>query len=408
MTAGAVTPSETAQIGIEGLRSTRAIVDLDAVAANVRAIRSSLPASTRIMAVVKANAYGHGAPWVAASALAAGASLLGVATVGEGIRLRKAGIADQIVLLGSIAQGEVPEALRWELDITVAERRLLETVQQRVREQILDSAPRIHLKIDTGLRRYGCPPHAASALAARLRSDPLLQFAGVCTHFASADEPLERFTDDQLASFEAAIAELAREGEAVPDRHVANSAAVLRGIGCRFEIVRIGIALYGVPPSDDVPLLPGMRPVMGIESRIARVFDLTPGDCVGYNRTFQADCPMRAGLVPIGYADGYRRSFANGGWVGLNGRKARVLGRVSMDQIVIEIPGDADTVVGDVVQIMGAGVHGSGPHVGELAAIAGTNSYEILVGIRGRVPRVFMESNRTSAVHFAASDGESD
>jgi alanine racemase len=385
-----------------GLRATRAFIDLDAIAGNLRTIRESLPPRTRIMAVVKADAYGHGAPWVANAALKSGASLLGVATVGEGRALREAGIDSQIVLLGAIDPGEAAGAVRGRLDVTVAEPALLQAVQDAARDVAPVEPARVHLKIDTGLRRYGAPPELSLALAARIAADRNLSFAGVCTHFASADEPEEPFTAEQLRRFDAAVEQLKRDRLRVPERHVANSAGILRGIGCDVEMVRLGIALYGVPPSDGVAILPGMRPAMRIESKIARVFALAPGESVGYNRTFRADRPMRGALIPIGYADGYRRSFSNSCWVGIKGRRARVLGRVSMDQIVVELPADIEAEVGEPVHVLGGGGDSDGPSVHELARQAGTNSYEILVGIRSRIPRVFVKSGEVVGVRGEA------
>jgi alanine racemase len=389
------TPSDAC---LRGVRATRAYIDLDAVAGNVRAIRRSLRPATRVMAVVKANAYGHGASRVAAAALDAGAELLGVATVGEGRALRATGIAAPIVLLGAIDPDEVTEALRLGLDVTVAEATLLEAVQEAARRIQLQEPVRIHLKVDTGLRRYGSPPEQARVLSMRIAGDPYLSLAGVCTHFASADEPAESFTDQQLERFVAAVEGTVRDGGRLPDRHVANSAGILTGRGCDYEIVRLGIALYGVAPSPEVGLLPGMRPVMRIGSRIARVFALEPGDTVGYNRTFRADRRLRCALVPIGYADGYRRSFSNRSRVGLHGRRARVIGRVSMDQIVIGLPDDVEAKVGDRVEILGGDGADGGPAIDELASIADTNAYEILVGIRERIPRVYLRAGEIVAV----------
>ena len=389
---------------LPGVRATRAIIDLDAISGNVQAVRGILRTGTRIMAVVKANAYGHGAPLVAATALEAGAGLLGVATVGEGKALRNAGTAAQIVLLGAIEPSEAEEAVRLGLDITVAEPTLLEAVQRAARGSPSRAPARVHLKVDTGLHRYGADLEQVPSLAESLVTDPHLSFAGVCTHFASADEPLETFTADQLGLFHATIDLLRQHGLPIPERHVANSAGILTGFGRDLEIVRLGIALYGVPPSTEVPLLPGMRAAMRIESQIARVFRLEDGDTVGYNRTFRSDQPLKAALVPIGYADGYRRAFSNAAWIGMKNRRARVLGRVSMDQIVVEVPADLDVKVGDPVDILLATRECGGPTIDDLAQLAGTNSYEILVGIRDRVPRVYMRGGENVAVSGGGID----
>lgn len=380
------------------VRATRAYVDLDAIATNVRALRGALPESTRLMAVVKADAYGHGAPWVANAALQAGAALLGVATVGEGELLRAHGIEVPIVLLGSIDAGEALAACRAGLEITVAEDRLLDALQETALAASLPTPVSVHLKVDTGLRRYGALPELAVTLAQRISSDPRLRFTGLCTHFASADEPGETFTDEQSEVFARVVAELSGAGIPIPARHVANSAAVLTGKSGDCEIARPGIALYGVPPSNDVRLLPGMLPAMRIESRISRLIPISPGDTVGYNRTFRAAQSTTGALIPIGYADGYRRSLAGKAWVGIAGQRAPLLGRVSMDQIVVAFPPRCAAQVGDSVHVMGGVPEFCAPSIADMAEMMETNTYEVLVGIRQRIPRLYVQNGNVVAV----------
>ncbi len=380
------------------IRATRAYVDLDAIAANVLALRGALPEATRLMAVVKADAYGHGAPWVAKAALQAGAALLGVATVSEGELLRAHGIEAPIVLLGSIDVDEARAACLAGLEITIAEERLLSAVQAAAQEASVSAPVAVHLKVDTGLRRYGALPDLAVALAQRIASDPRLQFAGLCTHFASADEPAEPFTDEQAQVFARVVTMLREAGISIPARHVANSAAVLTGKSGDCEIARPGIALYGVPPSNEVVLLPGMRPAMRIESRIARLIPIDAGDTVGYNRTFRAAKSTTGALIPLGYADGYRRSLAGKAWVGIAGQPAPLLGRVSMDQIVVAIPPGCGAHVGDPIHIMGGGPDLCSTTVADLAEIMETNTYEVLVGIRQRIPRIYVKHGEVVAV----------
>lgn len=388
----------------EAIRATRAVVDLDAVADNVRALRGALPPQTRLMAVVKADGYGHGAPWVAGAAVEAGASLLGVATVPEGELLRHHGLDVPIVVLGAIDPGEAAAAIAADLDLTIAEGRLLEAVQLAAREHGDTLQAGVHLKIDTGLRRYGTLPEHAVSLARQIAEDEHLAFRGICTHFASADEPDEPFTAEQRSRFDRAVAEIREAGVPVPPRHVANSAGVLTGQSGDCEIARPGIALYGVPPSDDVQLLAGMRPAIRIESRIARVVPLAAGDTVGYNRTYRAAGPALGALIPLGYADGYRRSLAGKAWVGIAGERAPLLGRVSMDQIVAQIPDSVQASPGDPVQIMGGAPEFGAPSIAEMAALMETNTYEVLVGIRGRIPRVFVRGGEIIDVRRASGD----
>ncbi|MCD6058817.1 MAG: alr [Thermomicrobiales bacterium] len=395
------------KLDIRGIRATRANVDLDAIEGNVRLLRGALPESTRLMAVVKADGYGHGAPWVARAALNAGATSLGVATVGEGQLLRAHGIDAPIVLLGSIDASEAAAACEAGLEITIAAERLLESVQRAARAESRTSQVPIHLKVDTGLRRYGSTGSEAVALAVRIAGDPHLSLAGVYTHFASADEPDEPFTADQLREFDHVVDRMRGAGVGLPPLHAANSAGILTGRGTGYAVARAGIALYGVPPSSLVPLLPGMRAGLSIESRITRLFSLTPGDTVGYNRTFRATSPMRAALVPIGYADGYRRALSGRAWVGIDGQRAPVIGRVSMDQIVVEIPRGAQTHVGDAVFVLGGDPVSAAPSIGEMADLMGTNAYEVIVGIRERMPRLFFRGGELVATRVSVDGSTS-
>ena len=389
---------------LDGFRATRAIVDLDAISGNVRTLRSMLPATTKLMAVVKADGYGHGAPWIAAAAVEAGAASVGVATVSEGEELRRHGIDSPIVLLGSIDPAEALSACRAGLEITVADDLLLDAVQRAVRTISPRTTTAVHLKIDTGLRRYGILPAEAASLAVRIANDAHLRFAGVFTHLASADEPNEPFTIEQLRQFESTVASICDAGVTCPPLHAANSAGILTSQGTGYDIVRSGIALYGVAPSPGVPFPPSMQCALRIESRITRIVPIQAGDSVGYNRTFRAQDSMRGALIPIGYADGYRRSLSGRGWVGIDGCRARVLGRVSMDQMVVEIPTGARAQAGDYVSILGGEPESGAPSVENIAKLAATNSYEILVGIRRRVPRIFLRDGIVVGVRSAGRD----
>jgi alanine racemase len=376
------------------VRATRAIVDLDAIAGNVTALRRLVPPRTRFLAVVKADAYGHGAPQVAATVLAAGASILGVATVSEGVILRRCGITAPILVLGSLDPSDVRAAIAADLEITVADPDLVAIVEQ---EAASSPAPiALHVKIDTGLRRYGALPEAAIHLARRIDQHARLRLAGISTHFASSDEPEEPFTAGQYAIYQRVVAELASAGIVPGCLHVSNSAALITGVGVEQGMVRAGIALYGMPPSDEVPLPAGVRPAMRIESRVARVTPLEPGDTVGYNRKWRAESPMSGVLAPIGYADGYRRGLFGKAWAGLHGQRAPLLGRVSMDQTVFAVPSGVSVRVGDPIHLMGRPEDGA-PTAADLAAMLETNTYEILVALRARIPRIYLRGGEVVA-----------
>jgi alanine racemase len=327
--------------------------------------------------------------------------MLGIATVGEGRVLRAHGIDAPIVLLGSIDAAEAAPACEAGLEITVASEWLLDSVQRAARAVGHTEPVSVHLKVDTGLRRYGATAAEAVRLAIRVARDPHLRFASIFTHFASADEPEEPFTIEQLQEFEQVVDAVRSAGVSLPPLHVANSAGILTGRGTDYGIARPGIALYGVPPSAEVPLLSGMRSGISIESRITRLTALAPGDTVGYNRTFRVSSPMRGALVPIGYADGYRRALSGRAWVGVNGWRARVIGRVSMDQIVVEVPDGAEAALGDVVTVMGGNPQAGAPSIEEMAELMGTNAYEVIVGIRERVPRIYFRDGKPVAVRVS-------
>jgi alanine racemase len=374
----------------EPLRATRAIVDLDAIAGNLGALKALLPERTRVMAVVKGNGYGHGAPWIARTALAAGASLLGVATVEEGRELRAEGIAAPIVILGSIDPAEATRACRLGLEVSIGDERLLRAVQGAARAPGIDEPVAVHLKVDTGLRRYGALPDEAVPLAVAITRDPRLRFASAFTHFASADEPEEPFTATQRERFARTVDAMRAAGAGPEARHMANSAGILGGLSDDYEIARAGISLYGVPPSEAMTLPPGMRPAFRLESRVMRVIPIAAGDSVGYNRAFIAERPTSAMLIPIGYGDGYRRALAGKSWVGIGGRKAPLVGRVSMDQIVAEVPEGLAVQPGDRVVLAADDASLGAPSIHELAAMMGTNPYETLVGFRRRIPRIYL------------------
>lgn len=370
---------------LRGLRATRAEVDLDALSGNIRALKSRRPATTTFMAVIKANAYGHGSVPVARAFLDAGATHLAVATVGEGRRLRAHRITAPIMILGSIDPWEADEAVALNIDLAIATHDLYDAVLAAAIEQ--GKQARIHVKVDTGLKRYGAPPEIATELARRAMNDETIQFVGLFTHFASSDEADPAFTLDQHAKLRKLQDAWAAEGIRPEDVHCCNSGAT---VWSDFDgMVRPGMIMYGVPPSDDIPLLPSMRPALTLRSRVQRTFVVESGESVGYNRTWFSDRRRQAALIPVGYADGYRRELSSKGWVDISGHRCDVLGRVSMDQIVVGIPDEADVTVGTEVIVMGGDGSSAAPTIEQVARLVGTNPYEILTGITARVPRVY-------------------
>ncbi len=377
-------------------RATRAIIDLDALASNIRILGASLSRDTGLMAVVKANGYGHGAVMVARTAVEAGATWLAVATVDEGAMLRQAGITVPILVLGPIDPSEARAAVAARLTIAIGGPDLLDPLRQ-ASEACQHGPLSVHVKIDTGMRRYGVLPSEALALAQTIVDTPALRLTGVFTHFARADEADETPTRLQAERFDQTIAELRRAGIAAGLVHAANSAAALRSRAYDYDLVRAGIAIYGIPPSSDVPLLPGMRQVMTLRSRIRRVVRLLPGEGVSYGASYRARESECVGLVPIGYGDGYHRLLSNRAWMGIGGWRAPVAGRICMDQTLVRLPEGREICPGEEVVVFGAGEAGE-PTLPELAGLAETIPYELATAVSSRVPRWFIRGGRIVAV----------
>jgi alanine racemase len=384
-------PTVAAVCALPG-RTTRAIIDLDAIAVNVMTLRDLLPATTSLMAVVKGDGYGHGAVMVARSAISSGATMLGVATVGEAAELRDHQVVAPILLLGPCDMSEVRRALELGVEITVADPGLLDAVDAVSAE--MGRVARIHLKIDSGMHRYGASPADALAIADRIAPLEHVDLAGFSTHYATADDTGHVASAQQAAIFEQVAAQVrVRVGRPFA-LHSANSAATLRGMANGTDIARCGIAIYGVAPSREVNLPTGMRPALSLFSRLARVHVGRAGDGVGYGHTYVCAADEWFGLLPLGYADGYRRALSNKSWVCISGRRCPDRGSISMDQTVVGDLLETDQP-GDLVGL--AGPLSSGPGFDELAELSGTIPYEMLTGLSRRIPRYYVASGRVVA-----------
>jgi alanine racemase len=362
-------------------RPTVATVDLDAIRSNVAALT---PASALLMAVVKADAYGHGAVPVARAATEAGASWLGVALVEEGIELRQAGIAPPILVLTEFPPGSEREALDAGLTPAVYTQDGL----RRLVRAASGTAVGVHVKLDTGMHRAGLPWSQAEAfcrdvLEAGLRID------AVWTHFATAGEPENPFLDVQLSRFAEAAAAVRGAGIEVPMLHAANSAAAMLRPDTHFDMVRVGVAMYGVSPGQALEVAAAaLRPAMSLVSRVAVTRRVPAGDAVSYGLTYRLERDATIAIVPVGYADGYPRSLSNRAQVLIGGHRHPVAGTVTMDQVLIDCADD-DVCAGNEVVLLG----NQGDEritAGELAGLAGTIGYEILCGVGARVPRTYV------------------
>ncbi len=379
-------------------RPVWAEVDLDAVARNVRLLKGQAGGAV-LMAVVKANGYGHGAVAVARAALSAGADRLGVICVDEGEQLRRAGIDAPILVMGHTPPTDAARLVDLSLTATVASRPTAEALARAAAERGVRLA--VHLKVDTGLNRYGLTPAEALALAGWLRNLPSLQVEGLFTHFASADEADKGYTLEQHSRFRAVADGL----DWVPIRHAANTASLLDMPELNLEMVRPGLGIYGVYPSDAVRRDLGLLPALSLRSRIVRLTALAPGDPVGYGCTWRAARPSLVGLVMCGYADGLPRSLSSRGSVLVRGRRAPIVGRVCMDMCMVDITDVPGVIVDEEVTLIGR----QGEEeitADEVAELAGTISYEILCGISARVPRLYLRAGEVAFWQTLAQEAE--
>ncbi|HVA91713.1 MAG TPA: alanine racemase [Chloroflexota bacterium] len=365
-------------------RLTRAIVDLGRLQDNVRAVRAWIGPNVALMAVIKAGGYGHGAVPVARAALEAGARWLGVACVDEGLALRVAGIMAPILVLGHAATAEVSSAVQGRLTLTLGTVTQCEALAAAARAS--HTPVTVHLKIDTGMGRFGILPEQIFKVASILRATPSIVMEGCFTHLARGEEEPSRATNAQLEVFEQALRDLRREGIDPPVLHAANSGATLISPRAHYSLVRTGLLLYGYRPDPTVAPGLALAPVMELHSALVRVETLPAGTRIGYGHTHMLAEATRVGLVPIGYADGLPRAISGVGYLVVGGRRTPIIGRVSMDQCSLDLNDVPGAKEGDPVCVMGE--QGSANvWADDLAAWAGTVSYEILCGISLRVPR---------------------
>jgi alanine racemase len=380
---------------VNGGRWAWAEVDLDALDHNVRVIREVV-APAAVWAVVKADGYGHGASAVAEQALRSGAAGLCVALAQEGVELRRAGIEAPILVLSEQPPDQLGEMLAAGLTPTVYSAAYIDALAAAVSSQ--EASCDVHVKVDTGMQRVGAQPGHAAALVAQVRGlEPHLRAAAVYTHMACADDPASPANTAQLESFAQVLAELDDRGLRPDCTHAANSAGALAHPRSRFDMVRAGIAIYGISPGPGVDDLTGdLRPVLSLRARVSLVKRAAAGTHVsyGWRHTFARETTVAT--VPIGYADGVPRRLGTlgdqpGTEVLIGGRRCSIVGVVTMDQLMVDV-GDADAAVGDEVVLIGH----QGEHtirVEDWARRLGTIGYEIVCGISSRVPRVRRSSS---------------
>src|SRR5512138_1835342 len=372
-----------------GGRPVWAEIDLDALEHNVRLL-AGRAAPARLWAVVKANAYGHGAVACGKAALAAGAHGLAVVCVDEGEELRAAGVEAPILVVGYTPATDAERVVALRLRPTVGAPDVVEALAAAARRA--GSTVPVHLELESGLNRHGLRPDELVALAERVRATPGLEAEGLFTHFAAAEEGDQRFTRRQFD----VLREVSARLPFVKERHCSASASVLLDREMSLDAVRTGLSMYGSRPAPWCGTETDLRPVMSLRARVARVLDVERGATVGYGRNWAAARPSRIALVMCGYADGYRRSFGNRAHLLLRGRRAPVVGRVAMDMCMVDVTAVQGAQVGDVATLIGRDGD-ERVDADELATLADTISWEILAGITARVPRLYLRGGEVVA-----------
>ncbi len=367
-------------------------VDLKAIAANVEALKAYVGPQVEIIAVVKANGYGHGEVAVAKAALAHGATRLAVHRMLDGVRLRQGGITAPILVLGYTPPSGLPMVIEHQLTQTVIDVPVAEELAR------LATGPTpIHIKVDTGMSRYGLFPHQVLDFIRAVERLPHLYVEGLFSHFATADEADRAPMLAQWRAFLSLLEELERAGVIIPLRHICNSAATLTLPEAHLDAVRPGLLIYGLAPTDAVPIPFPLHPALTLKSTVVQVKELPAGVGIGYGHTFITERPMRTALVPIGYGDGYHRLASNRGAVLIHGQRAPIRGRVSMDQIVVDVTHIPDVALGDEVVVLGA--QGADRITAEeIARWTDTIPYEVLTSIHMQIPRRYYSNGMTLQV----------
>lgn len=373
-------------------------IDLDAVRHNVRVLAHSLSPSTEILAVVKANAYGHGAIPCAKAALEAGATRLAVATAEEALELRKHGLQAPILVLGAFDPTYAEAYPVHNLTASLSDpesARLLAEAARRARGQVS-----VHLHVDTGMTRLGIPAKKAEFLAHQIFVSDFLSLDGVSTHLATADEAATAFASLQLARFREVLDRLRKEGLPTGTVHVANTAAILRfGPEVEYQAIRPGLGLYGIPPAKDLASAANLAPALSWKTRVVRNERVPAGTFVSYGRTHQTTHPVRILTLPVGYADGYPRILSNRAEVLIRGRRLPVVGQVTMDHLMVEAPDSFPVPVGEPVTLLGQD-QGSRISALELADKAETIPYEITARIGTRIQRRYVGASQVRRGHL--------
>jgi len=366
-------------------RPTWAEIDLAAVRHNLNCVRGLVSRDIGIMAVVKANAYGHGSEEISRILIDNNVDYLGVATVDEALSIRRAGINAPLLILGSTLKEEAEIAVKNDITLTLCNKELMSVLSDIAKKT--KTYPKVHIKIDTGMGRIGIWHKDAYAFIKAVNDDPGLELEGIYTHFSSAARD-KLVTQMQIRSFEKVISETEKQGINIRYKHAANSIAVVDWKESHLNMVRTGILLYGVYPKEDFHMKFKLKPVMSLKTKIVYLKDTPPGRSISYGRTYITQKETKIATIPIGYADGYGRILSNKAEALIGGKHVRVVGMVTMDQTLLDVGDVKNVKIGDEVVLIGSQT-GTQISIEKIAKLAGTIPYEILSAITNRVPRVY-------------------
>jgi alanine racemase len=363
-------------------------IDLSALAHNVRQIKSLLAADISMMAVVKADAYGHGSIDIARTVIAEGVEWLAVATVTEGIELRTAGIVAPILILGGVnSEVQVQAIVKWGLTPTICTVEQATVVSKAIATLQISEPLIIHLKLDTGMSRLGTDWQQAIDFFSQVKSLPYLEIGGLYSHLATADEIDRTVMEIQLDRFGQAVAAIGAAGHPLPLLHLANSAGILVGDRLHYQLVRPGLILYGLCPAPHLQAKIDLQPVLSVRARVNQIKEIAAGTGVSYGYRFIADRDIRLAVVDIGYADGIPRRLSNQMQVAIRGQLVPQIGSITMDRIMLDVSQIPDLQVGEIVTILGR--DGTVEITADdWANQLGTISWEILCGFKHRLPRI--------------------
>ena len=367
-------------------QSTWAEIDLDALVHNFKEIRKKVGPDVGVMAIVKAQGYGHGMVQVSRPLEKEGVNYFGVTSPSEAFSLRKEGIKSSILILGPTMLGEIGKIIKKDITQTICTKEMALVLQGECKK--LKKRFKVHIEIDTGMGRTGVPHQRALKLIKEIIKIPELEVEGIFTHFSTADEENKSFTKEQIKRFKEVLEKLEGEGIDIPLRHAANSAGVLNFPESYFNMVRPGLALYGIYPSEYVSRSLDLHPVMSLKSKVTYLKRVKKGATISYGKTYVTDKDTTIAILPIGYEDGYNRLLSNKGEVIIKSKRVRIAGRVCMDQTILDVGEVPDVKVGDEVVLIGK----QGKEkvsVEEIAKRVNTVPHEVVCRIAERVPRIY-------------------